>query len=77
MLRGRIAPDRVLDRGLSACGGRTSGPRRIGELPEPGRYLVVCGVVPHFNEGMHGFVNVKGDRSNRASESAARCSRNS
>jgi hypothetical protein len=24
----------------------------------PGRYLVVCGVVPHFNEGMHGFVTV-------------------
>jgi plastocyanin len=26
---------------------------------EPGRYLVVCGVRPHFIEGMHGFVNVK------------------
>jgi plastocyanin len=26
---------------------------------EPGRYLVVCGVRPHFNEGMHGYVNVK------------------
>jgi hypothetical protein len=26
---------------------------------EPGRYLVVCGVRPHFDEGMHGFVNVK------------------
>jgi plastocyanin len=26
---------------------------------EPGRYLVVCGVLPHFNEGMHGYVNVK------------------
>ena len=26
---------------------------------EPGRYLVVCGVRPHFNEGMHGFVDVK------------------
>ena len=25
----------------------------------PGRYLVVCGVVPHFIEGMHGYVNVK------------------
>ena len=31
----------------------------------PGRYLVVCGVVPHFNiptdpaAGMHGYVNVK------------------
>ena len=26
---------------------------------EPGRYLVVCGVLPHFVEGMHGYVNVK------------------
>lgn len=26
---------------------------------EPGRYLVVCGVLPHFLEGMHGYVNVK------------------
>lgn len=26
---------------------------------EPGRYLVVCGVRFHFNEGMHGYVNVK------------------
>jgi hypothetical protein len=26
---------------------------------EPGRYLVVCGVLPHFNEGMHGYVTVK------------------
>ena len=26
---------------------------------EPGRYLVVCGVMPHFLEGMHGYVNVK------------------
>jgi hypothetical protein len=24
----------------------------------PGRYLVVCTFVPHFNERMHGFVNV-------------------
>jgi plastocyanin len=26
---------------------------------EPGRYLVVCGVQPHFLEGMHGYVKVK------------------
>ena len=26
---------------------------------EPGRYLVVCGVRPHFVEGMHGYVTVK------------------
>lgn len=27
---------------------------------QPGRYLVVCGVVPHFNTDMHGYVKVKG-----------------
>jgi plastocyanin len=27
-------------------------------FPEKGTYLVVCGLVPHFNEGMHGFVKV-------------------
>jgi len=26
---------------------------------QPGRYLVVCGVRPHFDGGMHGYVNVK------------------
>lgn len=26
---------------------------------EPGRYLVVCGVKPHFDTDMHGYVNVK------------------
>ena len=26
---------------------------------EPGRYLVVCGVRPHFDSDMHGYVNVK------------------
>ena len=25
----------------------------------PGRYLVACGVAPHFTGGMHGYVNVK------------------
>lgn len=25
---------------------------------EPGRYLVACGVLPHFNDGMYGFVRV-------------------
>ena len=28
-------------------------------FPMPGRFLVVCGVLPHFNEGMHGFVRVR------------------
>ncbi len=28
-------------------------------FPEPGRYLVICGVVPHLLEGMHGYVTVR------------------
>ena len=28
-------------------------------FPKPGRYLVICGVVPHLMEGMHGYVNVR------------------
>jgi plastocyanin len=30
---------------------------------EPGRYLVICGVRPHFDTDMHGYVNVRPDRS--------------
>jgi len=50
-------PDRVF-RGLSPA---TTTLDRVESVNffQPGRYLVVCGVVPHFNEGMHGYVNVK------------------
>jgi plastocyanin len=27
---------------------------------KPGTYLVICGVLPHFNDGMFGFVTVTG-----------------
>jgi plastocyanin len=39
---------------------RTNPPDRAETITfaAPGTYLVVCGVVPHFVEGMHGFVNV-------------------
>lgn len=39
---------------------RTNPPDRTETitLAAPGTYLVVCGVVPHFLEGMHGFVKV-------------------
>jgi hypothetical protein len=42
-----VSPNLVLDRVESV------------NFFEPGRYLVVCGVRPHFNEGMHGYVEVK------------------
>jgi plastocyanin len=30
-------------------------------LSEPGRYLVICAVLPHFvTDNMHGFINVRG-----------------
>jgi len=28
-------------------------------LKVPGRYLVICGVKPHFDSDMHGYINVK------------------
>ena len=28
------------------------------QLSAPGRYLVICGVLLHFQDGMHGYVNV-------------------
>lgn len=30
----------------------------VVHFPEPGRYLVICGVLPHFLEHMYGFVKV-------------------
>jgi len=30
----------------------------VVHFDEPGLYLVICGVLPHFQEGMWGFVRV-------------------
>ena len=30
----------------------------VVHFPNPGRYLVICGVLPHFNDGMVGYVKV-------------------
>ena len=30
----------------------------VVNFPEPGTYLVICGVLPHFVEGMYGYVRV-------------------
>jgi hypothetical protein len=32
------------------------------EFDEPGRYLVICAVLPHFNVGMYGWVEVKAEK---------------
>ena len=34
----------------------------------PGTYLVICAVVPHFNDGMYGYVRVLSSRSTEAGE---------
>ena len=30
----------------------------VVQFPDPGIFLVICAVLPHFNEGLHGFVKV-------------------
>jgi hypothetical protein len=30
----------------------------VVHFPNPGRFLVICAVLPHFNEGMTGYVRV-------------------
>jgi len=30
----------------------------VVEFQNPGRHLVICGVLPHFVEGMYGYVRV-------------------
>lgn len=37
----------------------------VVHFPNPGTYLVICGVLPHFSEGMFGFVKVLPNRGDR------------
>ena len=30
----------------------------VVHFPDPGKYLVICAVLPHFKNGMYGYVNV-------------------
>lgn len=30
----------------------------VVQFAEPGTYLVICGVLPHFQEGMYGYMRV-------------------
>jgi plastocyanin len=34
----------------------------VVHFANPGKYLVICGVLPHFNQGMFGFVRVLRNR---------------
>lgn len=49
--------DRRIYRGLDPS---TQGPDRVEvvHFAQPGTYLVICGVLPHFNVGMYGYVQV-------------------
>jgi plastocyanin len=53
-------PDRRIYRGLDprlpALALQES--TEVVQFPKPGTYLVICGVLPHFNDGMFGFVRV-------------------
>ena len=54
-------PDRRVFRGINpATLGTVQDRIENVTLPEPGEYLVICAVVPHFvNDKMHGFITVE------------------
>jgi plastocyanin len=53
-------PDRRIYRGLDPRLPAIELQERteVVHFPKPGTYLVICGVLPHFNDGMFGFVKV-------------------
>jgi plastocyanin len=53
-------PDRRIYRGLDPRLPAIELQERteVVHFPKPGTYLVICGVLPHFNDGMFGFVRV-------------------
>lgn len=52
-------PDRRIYRGLDPSTLLPSQDRvEVVHFAEPGTYLVMCGVLPHFQEGMYGYVKV-------------------
>ena len=53
-------PDRRIYRGLDPRLTAIELQERteVVHFPKPGTYLVICGVLPHFNDGMFGFVRV-------------------
>ena len=42
---------------------RSNAPNRVElvHFPEPGTYLVICNINPHFRSGMYAWVKVRGD----------------
>jgi plastocyanin len=50
-------PDGRIYRGLDPS-TQSQDRVEVVQFPKPGTYLVICGVLPHFQEGMYGFVKV-------------------
>lgn len=51
-------PDRRIYRGLDPRLLALQESTEVVHFPKRGTYLVICGVLPHFNDGMFGFVRV-------------------
>jgi plastocyanin len=51
-------PNRRIYRGLDPS-TQLQDRVEVVHFPNPGTYLVICGVLPHFQEGMYGFVRVQ------------------
>ena len=51
-------PNRRIYRGLDPTANPLQDRVEVVNFSEPGIYLVICGVLPHFQEGMYGFVRV-------------------
>jgi plastocyanin len=50
-------PNRRIYRGLDPS-TQPQDRVEVVQFPNPGTYLVICGVLPHFQEGMYGYVRV-------------------
>jgi hypothetical protein len=55
-----VSTNRVY-RGLNPATQATQDRIESVQLTQPGRYLVICGVLPHFLDNMFGFVRVVGN----------------
>lgn len=66
--------DKIYYRGINPAGGPPPGRPEDSSNPsngsnraepvtflEPGKYFVICNVLPHYNDGMFAWVEVKGD----------------
>jgi plastocyanin len=51
-------PNRRIYRGLDPSTVPSQDRVEVVQFANPGTYLVICGVQPHFREGMYGFVKV-------------------